>query len=292
MIKVRKFDAPLGAEIVGTDLRQSLDEADLADIKKAWAENGVLLFRNQRLSEQQHIDFSRRLGELEVLKFYESYLHKGHPEIFVVSNVVEDGKSLGLPDAGRIWHTDVSYKAEPSMGSLLYAREVPHRDGHPLGDTLFASTTAAFEALPEERRQKLATLTAVHRVDEMRYTTDQKNQKQRGDRVRLTEEQRALINDVHHPVVRTHPVTGKPCLYVNELFTVAIDGLDEQESDALLAELCEHITQPRFIYRHKWSVGDLLMWDNSSTQHLAVGDYRPDERRLMHRTTIKGSKPF
>ena len=291
-MEVRKFNAPLGAEVLGIDLRRPVSDTDFAHISSAFAVNGVLVFRNQVLSEQQHIDFSRRFGELEVLKMYEQYLDKEHPEIFVVSNVVENGQSIGLPDAGRIWHTDVSYKEEPSLGSLLYAREVPVRDGKALGDTTFASTSAAYDALPDTRKQQLGELTATHRVDEKRYKTDQKTHQERGKRAELTEEQRTLIKNVHHPVIRTHPITGRKCVYVNELFTVAIDGMEAAESDALLGELCEHVTQPRFIYRHSWAVGDLLMWDNCSTQHLAVGDYLPTERRRMHRTTVKGSKPF
>lgn len=292
MLNVRKMDAPFGAEVLDIDLRNPVSDAVLADIKQAWAEHGILLFRNQDLDPKQHVDFSRRFGDLEVLKLYETYLHKEHPEIFVVSNVVENGKNVGLPEAGRIWHTDVTYLSAPSMGSLLYAREVPHRDGKPLGDTVFASTIAAFEALPEERRKQLTGKAAVHRWDEKRYVTDQKSNKSRGPRVELTDEQRAAIKDIRHPVVRTHPVTGKKCLYVNEFFTRSIDGLPEDESSAILAEMFAHIIQPRFLYRHKWAVGDLVMWDNCSTQHNAIGDYRPDERRLMHRTTVRGGVPF
>ncbi|NPC59128.1 TauD/TfdA dioxygenase family protein [Caenimonas soli] len=291
-MEVRKLDAPLGAEIVGIDLRKPVSDSQFEAVAKAFAENGVIVFRAQDITPQQHIDFSRRFGELEVLKFYAQYLHKDHPEIFVVSNIVENGKSLGLPDAGRVWHTDVSYKGEPSLGSLLYAREVPHREGKPLGDTMFATMISAFDALPTDMQSKLSNMTASHRLDEKRYTVDLKTQKERGKRAQLTDEQRKMIKDVHHPIARTHPVTGKKCLYINELFTVAIDGLDPTESDELLAQLCQHATQQKFIYRHRWAVGDLLMWDNCSTQHLAVGDYAPTDRRLMHRTTVRGSVPF
>lgn len=292
MIQIQKFDSPVGAEVLGVDLREPLTDLDYKVVRQAWAEHGVLVFRGQSLSPKQHIDFSRRFGELEVLKMYEQYLHKEHPEIFMVSNVVENGRNLGLPDAGRIWHTDVSYKAEPAMGSALYAREVPMRDGKPLGDTLFASMYAAWEALPADLQSKLAGATAAHRVDEKRYKKNVRTQEERGNRAELTHEQRSLIKDVHHPVARTHPVTERKCLYVNELFTVAIDGLEDAESDETLAFLCQHATQPKFQYRHKWAVGDLILWDNCAVQHNAVGDYLPSDRRLMHRTTIKGGPTF
>lgn len=291
-MEIRKFDAPLGAEVIGIDLRKPVNDADFAQIAEAFYDNGILVFRDQQLTEREHIDFSRKFGELEVLKMYEQYLNPTHPEIFVVSNMVENGRPLGLPDAGRVWHTDVSYKAEPSMGSLLYARKVPTRDGEARGDTMFANTIEAFDTLSEDMKKKLSRCTATHKVDEKRYTTNQRTNQARGERAGLTEEQRNLIQDIHHPVIRTHPVTGRKCLYVNELFTTAIDGLDQEESDALLEQLCAHATDPRFVYRHNWSVGDLLMWDNCSTQHLAIGDYAPHEHRLMHRTTVKGSAPF
>ncbi len=292
MLAIRPFDAALGAEVVGLDLRKPLSSETFNQLTEAFAKFSVLVIRDQKLDEEQHISFSRRIGELEELGFYKQYLHPAHPEIFVVSNIVENGRQLGLPDAGRIWHTDVSYKKEPSMGSLLLAREIPHKDGIPLGDTMFASTSAAYDALSPELKGRLDGLSAVHRLDRSRYERNQRTQESRGKRAELTDDQIAMIQDVVHPVVRTHPVNGRKCIYVNELYTFGIVGFTKDESDALLTSLCNHITQPKFIYRHKWRVGDLLIWDNCSTQHLAVGDYALPQRRLMHRTTIKGGVPF
>jgi len=293
MFTLRKCDAPVGAEIHGLDLGADLDADTFQRVADAFAEHSVLVFKNQRITEAQHIAFSRRFGELEVLGFYQSYLHPEHQEIFVVSNIVENGKPIGLQEAGRVWHTDVSYKKEPSMGSLLHAKEVPHTDdGKPLGDTLFASTSVAYDALPAETRTRIDGLRAVHRLDEARYQREPGTQKARGTRAALTEEQKKLIQDVIHPVVRTHPVTGRKCIYVNELYTFGIVDMPEAEGARLVADLCAHITQPRFIYRHKWSVGDLLMWDNCATQHLAIGDYSASQRRLMYRTTVRGGVPF
>jgi taurine dioxygenase len=194
-----------------------------------------------------------------------------------------------VADAGRYWHTDLSYVREPSRCSLLYAREVPvAADGRVLGDTLFASTAAAYDALPAPMKARIADLKAVHRYGD-RYD---RMEKSGGVRDALSEEQRQQTPDVVHPVVRTHPITRRKCLYVNEGFTVSILGLPEDEGSDLLAELSAHAHKAEFVYRHHWRRGDLLMWDNCQTQHLAVGDYALPQRRLMHRTTVKGSAPF
>lgn len=289
---IRRFDAPLGAEVTEIDLRQPMDPSTFEQIAGAFYENSILVIRDQKLTEEQHIAFSRRFGELEVLGFYKQYLKPHHPEIFVVSNIIENGQPIGLQEAGRIWHTDVSYKKEPSMGSLLYAIEVPEKNGVALGDTLFASTATAYDALSDDMKNHVQKLRAVHRLDEARYRQDPKTNRERGARAELTYEQRQMIQDVVHPVVRTHPVTGRRCLYVNELYTFSIVGLLAEEGARLIEELCDHITRPEFIYRHKWRVGDLLIWDNCSTQHQAVGDYALPQRRLMQRTTIRGTVPF
>lgn len=291
MLTIRGFDAPLGAEVIGLDLGKPLQEETFREIAEAFARYSVLVFREQEITPEQHIAFSRRFGQLEELKFYKQYLHPEHPEIFVVSNIVEDGKQLGLPDAGRVWHTDVSYKKQPSMGSLLLAREVPQEDGRPLGDTMFSSTCAAYDALPARKREQIDGLFASHRLDADRYERNQRTQQSRGPRAALTEEQRKMIESVVHPVARTHEVTGRKCIYVNELYTFDIVGLPQEGSRELLEELCEFATRPEFIYRHQWSVGDLLMWDNCATQHQAIGDYAWPQRRLMHRTTVAGGTP-
>jgi len=286
-ITVRRAAAPLGAEIAGCDLSRPATDEEFAAIEEAFAAHGVVVFRGQRLTEEQHIAFSRRFGDLEI-HVLKQYLHPRHPEILTISNVEEDGRKIGVADAGRYWHTDLSYVREPSRCSLLYAREVPvAEDGRVLGDTLFVSTAAAYDALPEATKRRIASLRAVHRYGD-RYD---RMQKTGGFRDALSDEQRRQTPDVVHPVVRTHPVTGRKCLYVNEGFTVSLVGLPEEEGRELLAELCRHATAPEFMYRHKWQAGDLLMWDNCQTQHLAVGDYALPQRRLMHRTTVKGTVP-
>jgi taurine dioxygenase len=278
--------AALGAEVRGVDLSREVDQATFEAIMAAFHEHEVVFFRNQALTPEQHIAFSQRFGELERHVRVEC-CRPGFPEIFVVSNIVENGRPIGTRDAGLFWHSDLSYMLEPSRASLFYAREVPTKNGEPLGDTMFASTTAAYDALPAQTKERIAGLKAVNSY-EKGYYRDRKS----GARAPLTEEQKRRTPEVEHPIVRTHPYTGRKCLFVNEGYTSRIAGVDAHEGEALLAELIAHVTDPRFVYRHRWQVGDLLIWDNCSTQHRAISDYELPQRRLMERTTVRGSAPF
>ena len=279
---VKLGSAPLGKEVLGLDISQELDEATFAKLRDAYDQHSVLVFRNQRLSPEQHIRFSKGFGELEI-HVVAKYLLPGHPEIFRVSNIMENGQRIG--GSGEFWHTDLSYVAKPSRGSLLYSIEVPIRDGLVLGDTLFASTAVSYEALSATMKRKLEGLVAIHRFGDVYAQV----QKARSETAKSEDQMRAkLVPDVRHPVVQIHPHTGRPCLFVNEGFTVAIEGMQADESAALLRELFEHSTQAEFVYRHNWQVGDLVMWDNWATDHRGTGGYSAQERRLMHRTTLKG----
>lgn len=286
-MRVQPLSPSFGAEIEGVDLAAELDDTRFAEIERIFNERSVVLFRGQRLSDAQHVAFSRRFGELEIHVLRE-YVKTAHPEIYVLSNIVENGRPVGIKDAGNYWHTDLSYTGAPSRGSIMYAIEVPHRDGRPLGDTLFASTAAAYEALEAEMKEKLLRLNAVHRFWD-RYIRERKAA---GSDVAVSEERRAATPDVIHPVVRTHPYTGRKCLYVNEGFTVGIDGMPDSESGPLLQALYAQCTRPQFVYRHRWRAGDVVMWDNSATIHRATVDFALPERRLMQRTTLKGTKVF
>lgn len=286
MLTITPTGAALGAEISGVDLSKALDDESFERIRKAFNDYEVIFFRDQNLTPDQQIAFSRRLGELEHHVRVDC-CRPGYPELFIVSNVIENGKPIGSQDAGLFWHSDLCYMEEPSLGSLLYAREVPMRDGKVQGDTLFASATAAYDALPEATRQRIDKLQAVNSY-EKGYYRDRKS----GKRAPLTEEQKRKTPDTAHPIARTHPQTGRKCLFVNEGYTSRIVGLDPEESEALLSELLAHATEERFVYRHQWRVGDLLIWDNCSTQHLAIHDYELPQRRLMERTTVKGAQPF
>jgi taurine dioxygenase len=291
---VARLGRHLGAEICGLDLARPLDDDTFARLARAFFENEVVFFRNQHLSPGQQVEFTRRFGVLEQHVRREHRLG-GHPEILIVSNVLNDqGKAIGAQDAGRFWHSDLSYKQEPSLLSALYALEVPHRDGVALGDTAFASTTAAYDALPEAMKRRIEGLTNVHSY---RYYRAKNIEAQKAEQVRggravqehvLTEDQLKTVPDVEAPCVRVHPVTGRKGLFINEAHTSHISGLPREEAEALLAELCAHIVQPEFQYVHRWQPGDLLIWDNASVQHKATFDYDLPLRRLMHRTTVRG----
>lgn len=287
MLSTRPTGAALGAEITGIDLAREPDEETIKEIVDLLHEHEVVYFRNQTLTPEQHIGFSRRFGELE-LHVRQDCCRPGYPELFVVSNVIENGRSIGSRDAGLFWHSDLAYMREPSRGSLFYAQEVPHdADGNPLGDTLFASTVAAYDALDAGMKRRLEGLKAVNS-----YVKGYYRDRQSGPRPQLTAEQLARVPDVEHPVVRTHPYTGRKCLFVNDGYTSHIAGWEAAESDALLVELFAHVTSPAFVYRHKWRVGDFLVWDNCSVQHLAISDYALPQRRRMERTTLRGSVPY
>lgn len=288
-IQYRPLTDKLGRQADGVDLRQVLSEADFETLEHEFNLHGVMVIRGQKLDPQQHVALSRRFGELEV-HVLTQYLLPGTPEILVISNIREDGKPIGVSDAGQYWHTDLSYMKSPSRCSLLYAREIPAPDGDvTYGDTCFVNTAAAYGDLPSELKESLEGKTARHAY-ERRYAALAKNNA--GNRPELTADQVSKVPEVIHPVIRTHPVTGRKSIYVNEGFTVEILGVPASESDALLKMLCAHCTQEKYMYRHQWSVGDLLLWDNCTVQHLAVADYTPAQPRKMHRTTVAGSPVF
>lgn len=266
------------AEITGIDLSQPLDQATFAAIRDAWHDHSILVFRDQELTEAQQIAFTRRFGALYG-HLLSQFLHPDHPEILVVSNILENGKPIGLLDAGRLWHADLSYLPAPSAGAMLYAREVPEEGG----DTLFADTIAAYDALPDDTKARIKGKRVLHRFIE----SYEKLNKLNPLRPKLTDEQRGKLEDVVHPAAFVHPGNGRTGLYVSEGFASRILGIPEAESRALLGELNAHATQDRFVYRHKWRAGDLVFWDNRSTIHKATGGYALPQRRLMHRTTLK-----
>jgi taurine dioxygenase len=284
-IPVTKCDAALGAEI-GFDLSGPIDDATFGELERIFHDNIVVFFRGQNLTNERHIDFSRRFGELEV-HIVKKYLLPGHPEILLVSNVKNAaGELIGLADAGFTWHSDVSYRRTPSRCSLLYAKEVPHDDnGTVLGDTAFANCIAAYEALPAAMKRRLDGLKAIHRYSSRRRVAD-------SPRPKLTQAQLDETPDVAHPIVRTHPHTGRKAIYVTADECIGIEGMPEDEAVELIAELDTHCVKPEFLYRHRWRVGDLVMWDNATAMHLAICDYALPQRRLMHRTTVIGGEPY
>ena len=279
------FATVIGAEVLGLQI-STAGRADIEFVKQALDKHSVVLLRNQEFTPSEQIAFVRGLGELHAL-FYSRYAVPGHPELTVVSNITKDGEAIGIADAGMLWHTDGSFNARPDMYSLLYGIEIPHRDGQAIGDTAFASTVHAFKTLPQELQTRLTTLTSTHSFI---HHLDKKQKKGQLKRAPLTPEQKAKLPDVSHPVVRRHPNTGEPCLYVSEGHTRCIDGMASEESDALLEQLWEHVRDPRFQYRHQWRKGDVVIWDNCAVQHLAIFDYGEIPRR-MHRAGTLGGAP-
>lgn len=279
---VRPFDAPVGAEVVGLDIAKPINDANFARLHRAHLDHHVVVFRDQRVSPDDHVAFSRRFGPLQIHVLHQFQL-KGHPEVLIVSNIKENGEPIGLGDAGVYWHSDLSYKEIPSLGSLLHAQELPSEGG----DTLFADQHLAFETLPEALKARILPLKAEHsylaKYEELRAKNPW--------RPKLSQAQIDQVAPAVQPVVRTHPETGRKALFVSEHFTTRIVGLEQQEGDELLADLFAHSVKPGLVYRHQWKPYDLVFWDNRSLMHLAAGT--PDHlRRKLFRTTIEGDKPF
>lgn len=275
----------IGAEITGINAAGGLSDADMTLVRDALNRFSVIVLRGQKLQPPDQIALAGRLGPLRV-SFMKHLAPEGYEALTTVSNIVRDGKPIGLVDAGALWHTDGSYLPVPDMYTALYSLEIPERDGKVLGDTLFVSTAAAYDELPLDIKHKIAGRKALHGIVHHLKKKAEANYKVPP----VTESQRASMPEVEHPIVRTHPVTGRKCLYATEGHTRAIVGMPEAESDALLRQLWDHIVKPEFLYRHKWRVGDLLIWDNCATQHLAITDYGDIPRRL-HRAGIAGPVP-
>ncbi len=297
-MNVVKTGNHLGARITDVDLSKPLDDTTFQSIHDAFFENQVVVFPNQQLTPEQQIAFTQRFGHLEQHVRKESRL-QNQPEIFVISNLIgEDGKPLGAVDAGRFWHSDLSYKQNPSMLSALYSVEIPEKDGRIYGDTQYASVVAAYEHLPEVMKKRLEGLSAVHSYAYYRKKNRlaQQEEAKQGGRVikeaELSDEQLKTVPDMSFPIVRTHPVTKRRTLFVNEAHVSHIEGLSVEESADILGQLYEHIVKPEFRHVHSWSRGDLLMWDNTAVQHKATFDYDLPLRRLMYRTTVRGSVPY
>lgn len=281
-LAIRKLSGALGAEVSGVDLAEPGNDDVCRRIQEAFVEHGVLVIHGQSLDPDSLVRFSKHFGELES-HVLTQYAHPDNPDVLLISNVREGGKPKGAIRAGQYWHTDLSYMERPTLGSLLHAIEIPTYGG----DTMFASTTAAYDELSAPMQAFIEDLTAVHDYSYV-YETFFANIPERT----LTPEQKAKVPPVVHPVVRVHPETGRKAIYVNPGFTRRIVELEDGESRALLDFLCAHTQQPHLIYRHRWAVGDLVMWDNRSTWHLAISDYDMDEHRHMHRTSIRGDRPF
>jgi taurine dioxygenase len=269
-IEVAKVTPHCGAEIHGVDLAAAVDETTFQEIHKALAENCVIFFRDQQITPEQQKAFGRRFGELHIHPAYPMLL-EGHPEIMVI---YADERSKRV--AGEDWHSDVSCDAEPPLGTILRMLEVPPVGG----DTLFASMYAAYETLSEPMKRLLEGMTAIHDGEHV-YRGRYEGVRDEGKVYPRTE----------HPVIRTHPVTGRKGLFVNRTFTTRIVQLRKHESDAVLEMLYRHVETPEVQCRWRWQPDSIAFWDNRCAQHHAMWDYYPNRRRGL-RVTIKGDRPF
>lgn len=268
--QLSKVTANCGAEISGIDLSQPLEKATIADLEAALAEHCVIFFRDQEMTPQQQKELGRCFGELHLHPAWPR-LVEGHPEVM---EIYADANTKRI--AGEDWHSDVSCDAEPPLGTILQMLEVPEFGG----DTLFANMYAAFEALSDSMQKFLEGMTAIH--DGV--------QAYRGRYEGVDDEGKSYPR-AEHPVVRTHPVSGRKALFVNRIFTTHLEGLQPRENAAVLGMLFEHIAQPEFQCRFRWQTGSVAFWDNRCAQHYALWDYYPHRRRGL-RVTIKGDPPY
>lgn len=275
-ITVDPITPNIGAEISGIDLSEPLGNENYAIVHDALMTHGVIFFRDQHMTPDQHKDFAGRFGHLQVHPFAPN-LGEDHPEIIVIEH-----NEKRPPDLNN-WHTDVTFMAEPPLGSVLYARTMPATGG----DTLWASMYAAYDALSDRMQGILCELTAVHDYEHIFGKSGRLYRNQDDDSMKKAREK---LPPAEHPVIRTHPVTGRNGIFVNSSFAVRIKDMKEKESRALLEFLHQHVQQPEFQCRFRWQENSVAFWDNRCTQHYAVADYFP-ERRVMHRATIDGDRP-
>jgi taurine dioxygenase len=274
MLKLSPVTAALGAEVSGIDLRQPLPDSVFGELRDALVQCQVLFFRDQPIEPAHQQALAERFGPLQTHPAYATV--EGHPAITILESTPEK------PTLIEKWHTDMTFRQHPPMGTMLRSRIIPERGG----DTLFASMTAAWDALSDRMKAMLDGLTAVHSFEH----GFRESLAEPGGRERLADALRANP-PIAHPVVRTHPESGRKLLFVNELFTTRIRELSAAESDSLLGFLFRHVQQPEFCCRFRWSENAIALWDNRSTQHKPVNDYFPAHRR-MERITIDGDRPY
>jgi len=274
-LQLRPLSHSLGAEVCGIDVTRNFSAPEFAEIRQALLDHGILLFRDQNISREQHIEFSRRFGELDRHDKLPRDRHPEYPELLMVTN---EPKPSGAPSdsryTGRVWHSDMSFTLVPAMGSLLRSFTVPPVGG----DTMFANMTMAYDYLSAGMKKMIDTLHGVH--SPQRKIADLSPER--------AAEDRRLNPPIAQPVVRVHPETGRKALYIGEKVKRFAD-MTEEESRPLIKYLCEHATRPEFVYRHQWRANDILMWDNRCTMHIALADFDETQRRHLERTTVGGT---
>jgi alpha-ketoglutarate-dependent taurine dioxygenase len=289
MVEVVATGETLGATIEGVDLNGELDRPVFAEILRALGRYGVLCFPRQNLAPARQMAFSERFGSLEI-NVAGAFQEPGLPEIMILSNMKDErGRPLGARDAGQDWHTDMSYSETIAFANVLYALKVPHRDGRPLGGTEFANMHAAYDELPGDLKTRLDGMTVLHDFNKF---WDMMLKRPGTWRQPLTPEQRAKKPPVSHPIFLTHPITGRKVLYANPGYAIRINELPERESDDILDFLFRHQLQEKFRWAHRWTEGDVLLWDDIGTLHNAHADYGPDEHRLIKRCQVMADRIF
>jgi len=276
-IEVRPIAGACGAEVHGVDLAKPLDDATFAEVRRAFVENLVIFFRDQTLTEDQHKAFGRRFGTLNI---HPRYLPlEGHPEIFPIRKDPEHKENVG-----GVWHSDLTHLAAPPLGSILYALEVPPFGG----DTMFANQYRAYEALSDGMKMMLDGMTAVH--DNRIQSNKVAAQRNSARASKLRQDNQEDEPECEHPVVVTHPESGRKALFVNIIRTHRFAGMTEDESGPLIKFLCDHAVRPEFTCRFRWEKGSIAFWDNRCVMHYALNDY-PGYRRYMNRVTVDGARP-
>ncbi|HTW54063.1 MAG TPA: TauD/TfdA family dioxygenase [Stellaceae bacterium] len=289
MIEVVPTGETLGATIEGVDLNDELDHPVFAEILRALGRYGVLRFPRQSLAPARQMAFAERFGSLEI-NVAGAFQEPGLPEIMILSNMKDErGRPLGARDAGQDWHTDMSYSETIAFANVLYALKVPHRDGRPLGGTEFANMHAAYDELPDDLKTRLDGKTVLHDFNKF---WDMMLKRPGTWRKPLTAEQRAKKPPVSHPIFLVHPITGRKALYANPGYAIRINELPESESDDILDFLFRHQLQEKFRWVHRWTEGDVLLWDDLGTLHNAHADYGPDEHRLIKRCQVMADRIF
>lgn len=282
-IEIRRLGKSFGAEIRGVDLGTVRhDPKTVAALESAFLEHHVVAVRDQKLEVDDVVAVSRCFGPLEP-HVLGQYHHPDTPLVLVLSNRVDkEGRPLGLRDAGSFWHSDVSFKATPAKATLLYALEVPDEGG----DTLFCNMMAAYDALPDQRKRELEGAMAVHD-----YANRDRVAHRTGTQPRLDTEHLQTVPPVRHPVIRTHPVSGRKAIYVNPTYTVRIEDMEPARSDAVLQEIYDHCLTERFQMRYRWQPGDVVIWDNAAVMHAATTqNLDPAKHRTLWRTIIVGGR--
>lgn len=285
-MKVHSSGKTLGGTIEGLDLSRPVSDDAFRQVVHALGRHGVIRFPDQQLTGQNLRDFSAQFGELEI-NVANSYQEPGLPEVMILSNIVENGKPIGLSDAGQDWHTDMSYSRTVAFANVLYGIQIPHRDGKPLGSTDFCNMHAAYEGLPADLKARLEGMTVLHDFNKF---WEMMRRERGSTRPPLTEAQRKAKPPVSHKIFLTHPLTGRKVLYANPGYAMRINELPEKESEETLQFLFEHQTRPEYRYSFDWHVGDVLMWENIGTIHNAIPNYRADEPRLIKRCQVMATK--